>query len=145
MSLRTDVVIKGTLIGKYTVEIEAGNHKIYFDLPKSKGGDDKGSTPVHGVLASIAGCIGIIGRMLSDRLKIPIENMEIIVKGWYDPAAVADPRIDATINDIEVTVRVKSPEPEERIKELIKEVERACFVVQSIVKERPVKVFVEKI
>jgi len=97
------------------------------------------------LLASIAGCIGIIGRTISERLKIPIENVEIIVKGWYDPAAIADPSIEATVNDIEVTIKVKSPESEERIKELIKEVERACFVVQSLVKERPIKISVEKI
>ncbi len=145
MYLRADVIIKGTLVGKYTVEIEAGDHRIYFDLPQEKGGDGKGPTPIHGLLASIAGCIGIIGRTISERLGITIESMEITVKGWYDPAAIVNPNIEATVNDIEVMVKVKSPESEEKIRELIKEVERACFVVQSLVKERPVKVFVEKI
>ncbi|HHC19530.1 MAG TPA: OsmC family peroxiredoxin [Euryarchaeota archaeon] len=143
--MKVEVSVRGRLIGKYTVEVEAAGHRIFYDIPKEKGGDGKGPTPVHGLLSSIIGCIGIIGRTLAEAMGFPIEELNVEVRGWYNPAAVRDRSLEATVNDIEVIVRIKSPKSKEEIEKFVEEIRRACFIEQTIEKPRDVRFIVEKI
>ena len=131
MSLKRSVV-RAKLVGKYTVEAVARNHRIVMDIPKQVGGDDAGPTPVEVLLASLAGCIGIVARRHENRLGAPLEILEIVVEGYYDPRGFEGEDVKPGMQKMKVIVTLRTPADDEKLKEFMKFVEDHCPIEDTI-------------
>eukprot|EP01103_Thecamoeba_quadrilineata_P001703 TRINITY_DN11552_c0_g1_i1.p1 TRINITY_DN11552_c0_g1~~TRINITY_DN11552_c0_g1_i1.p1 ORF type:complete len:176 (+),score=25.29 TRINITY_DN11552_c0_g1_i1:35-562(+) len=114
-----------------TTTATARDHSFIFDEPKSLGGADKGPSPLEGLLAALAGCEAATTHMVAKRLGVKIDNLEFNIVGEYNPSAFRKMEKDAPsthFHKVEVEVHYSSSESDERIKDLIHEVERLCPV-----------------
>jgi len=135
--------IKATLAEGFKVEAQARKHKIVMDLPAPLG-SDAGPTPVDILLASLAGCIGIVARYHAPKHGIEIKNMNITVKAEYDTAGFEGQDVKPGLLNVNVVVEVESPNSEDEIKKFIEFVEKHCPIEDTLESETPVKTTVIK-
>lgn len=68
-------------IGKMAFEGEIDGHKITIDAMPQAGGENKGSRPKPLMLLALAGCTGMDVVSIAAKMRIDIENLNIIVTG----------------------------------------------------------------
>ena len=66
-------------------------------------------------------------------MQIEVESARAKVRGWFkrDGSILAN-NITSECTRIEVDLQIESPEPPERVAQLIANAERSCFVMQSL-------------
>lgn len=64
---------------KFTTHIQAGNHFLIADEPKSVQGDDLGPSPYELLSAALVSCTTMTLRMYADRKKWPLEEVLVHV------------------------------------------------------------------
>jgi len=139
------VKVTSTLEEGFKVITKARKHVIVQDLPEFAGGKDAGPLPPELLLASLAGCIGIVARYHSGKFGVEIKGMEIEVEGDYDPRGFAGQDVKPGFQEIRVRVVVDAPgASEEGLKKLMKFVEKHCPIEDTLVDTTKVVVKVEK-
>lgn len=78
------VEISAKMSDRFKMECRARGHVLHIDQPKLAGGDDSGPTALEFVLLSLAGCIGMIGRIIANQRKLPLRSIEVRVVGELD-------------------------------------------------------------
>jgi len=66
MAKMKTISIEAKLDEKFKIEVKAGDHVMYVDQTKAGGGTDAGPTPLEYFLASLAGCIGTVSRIIAN-------------------------------------------------------------------------------
>ena len=77
--MKTSISIKWT--GNMSFEAELFGHKLVLDAGKENGGDDKGPRPKVLMLTSLAGCTGMDVVSILKKMRVEIEDLQIIVEG----------------------------------------------------------------
>ncbi len=54
-------------------------HKVTVDLREEKGGENAGPTPLELTLMSLAGCLGVIYKLVSEKRKFRFRRLEIVL------------------------------------------------------------------
>ncbi|MBI9020565.1 MAG: OsmC family protein [Verrucomicrobia bacterium] len=117
MAVKT-VKVESALDSKFKIESDIRGHKIVVDQPANAGGTDVGPTPLEYLMASLAGCIGTIGRIVAMQKRIELRGMKITVEGdinidgllgkpTEDPVGFTEFRILADI-DADMTAEEKN-------------------------------------
>ncbi len=139
------VRVTSTLEEGFKVVTKARKHVIIQDLPEFAGGKDAGPLPPELLLASLAGCIGIVARFHSGKFGIEIKGMEIEVEGDYDPRGFAGQDVKPGFQEIRVKVTVDAPDAsEEDLKKLMEFVEKHCPIEDTLVDTTKVVINVNK-
>jgi uncharacterized OsmC-like protein len=139
-------VVNATLREGFTVECKAGNHVILQDLPKTVGGTDRGPSPTELVLASLAGCIGIVARFHAPRLGINLKGLEIVVEGTYDVRGFMGEDVKPGFTSIATHVKVDAEgATDEDIKKFINFVEAHCPVSDTLKSNVDVRISFERV
>ncbi len=136
---------------KVTAELEEGfvvrsqirKHRVIMDLPPPLG-DDKGPTPVDVMLASLAGCLGIVARYHAKKFNIEIKSLKIVIEGEYDTAGFEGEDVKAGMHKITAQVIVQSPNSEEELVNFFKFVEKHCPVGDTFTSNTPTELKVIK-
>ncbi len=68
---------KATYAGGISFDIEIRGHKLTADLPRDKGGNDRGPTPPELLVAALASCVGIFAAMFAQRNGLSPEGIEV--------------------------------------------------------------------
>ncbi len=139
------VRVTSTLEEGFKVVTKARKHVIIQDLPEFAGGKDAGPLPPELLLASLAGCIGIVARFHSGKFGIEIKGMEIEVEGDYDPRGFAGQDVKPGFQEIRVKVTVDAPDAsEEDLKKLMEFVEKHCPIEDTLVDTTKIVINVNK-
>lgn len=110
-------------------EVRAGRHRFIADEPASRGGEDRGPTPLQLVLSGLCACETVTMRRLSEKLRMRVDGFEIAASGVIDARGRnAEAPVPAHFLGIEVRARVRTPEPAVRLERLKELVERHCPV-----------------
>lgn len=83
---------------KNNMQFEAqdlNQHKILMDIEKKHGGDDKGFYPMPMLLVSLSGCMGVDVKIVLDRMRVSLKNLEIETIGIFNTAV--SPKVYKTI------------------------------------------------
>ncbi|MBN2703024.1 MAG: OsmC family protein [Pontiellaceae bacterium] len=136
------VVVKSTLNENFVIESDIRGHRVIIDQPIDTGGSDTGPTPLELLFASLAGCIGSIGRIVAMQKRIELRGMRIEVEGALDTDGLLGKPIDGRIGFEGITIRVDvdadlSAEDKEAF---IHEVDRRCPVSENLMNATPVNV-----
>ncbi len=138
------VRVESRLEEGFKVVTKARKHVIIQDLPEFAGGRDEGPLPPELLLASLAGCIGIVGRYHAGRFNIDLKGMEIVVEGDYDPRGFAGEDVKPGFQEIRVHVVFKADGvSEERVKEFMDFINRHCPIADTLQSPTKVSVSVE--
>ncbi len=130
----------------FKVDVEARQHKLIVDEPKELGGTDKGANPIEYLLAALASCLSIAIRFHAHKKKIQVDEIEVEAKGMLDLRGFMGMEgYKPGLQWVEVNLKVKSPEPEEKIRELVEFVEAHCPVADTLRAQTNVRLNLTKI
>ncbi|GBD18868.1 hypothetical protein HRbin27_01368 [bacterium HR27] len=103
---------------------------IVIDEPPAFGGTDRGPNPAELLLVALGACQELTLLILAEQLGLRIDDIEVDVHGDLDLRGFLgiDPNIRPGFQHISITVHIASPEPEERLRELLARAERLCPV-----------------
>ncbi|MHA1143899.1 MAG: OsmC family protein [Candidatus Helarchaeota archaeon] len=120
--------------GNFKAKAKVGNHKLIFDEGQMIGGTDAGPSPAGTFLAAIGGCEIATCTFWASQLDVKIESLDITVKGKLDVNGMLG-TTDAKpgFEKITIKIKIKSPDPPEKINELIEKMEKHCPVLNSII------------
>ncbi len=138
------MIIKAHYEPPTKVIAEVGGIKLIQDLPKAIGGTGEGPTPTELLLASLAGCLGIVSAIHKNRFGVDIKSMEIEVSGLIDVRGFMGEDVKPGFTEVSAVIKVKSDAPEEDVKKLIEFVRKHCPIEDTIQSPTPVKVEVIK-
>ncbi|MBM6617656.1 OsmC family protein [Bacillus suaedaesalsae] len=123
-----------------TTTVVAQEHQLIMDEPLKFGGSDKGPTPLHAILGTLASCESITAFAAAKAMKLNIEELTFEVIGELDPRGMkGDPNVKTYFEKVEMTIKIKTTEPIENIHKLKDKVEERC-PVYNLFKAADVKV-----
>lgn len=74
--------ITGKWLGKRHFQADGpSGHTVYMDASHDDGGTGQGNRPMELVLMGLIGCTGIDISMIMERMRVPIETLEINAEG----------------------------------------------------------------
>lgn len=141
MAMKT-VTVESKLNEKFVIESDIRGHKVIIDQPANAGGADGGPTPLELVFASLAGCIGTIGRIVAMQQRIALKGMSIKVEGALDTDGLLGKPIDGRVGfeGITISVDVDADITDEEKEAFIHEVDARCPVSENLLNETPISV-----
>ena len=108
---------KSLLLEGYQSVIDNGrNHSVVTDLPN---GANVGASALELTVMSLAGCISTIFKTTAEKMRIPVERIEVEL----DAEKGAD-----TISKVNYTARAKSEASEEQLNRCLELTEKNCPV-----------------
>ena len=114
---------------------------LVMDEPPVVGGSDLGPSPVELTLAALGACQEIMYSIYAELMGVRLDEVEVSVKGFMDLRGMfdVDPHPAPGFRRVEYRVRLKSPEPETRLRALAEIVESHCPVLDILTRPIPVK------
>ncbi len=133
------VVVESKLGSKFVIESDIRGHKAVIDQPANAGGTDTGPTPLELLLASLAGCIGTIGRIVAMQQRIELRGMDIKVEGSLDTDGLLGKSIDGRVGfeGFTITVDIDADMTDEEKEAFIHEVDARCPVSENLLHATP--------
>jgi uncharacterized OsmC-like protein len=123
----------------FTIESGVRGFSVVLDEPKQLGGDDKGPNPAEAVLAALGSCQAIVYRAYAAALGLRLDRVQVEAKGELDLRGFLNlGPVRPGFGRVTYAVRIESPEPAEKIRELARVVDEHCPVLDII--RNPVEV-----
>ncbi|MFA5039311.1 MAG: OsmC family protein [Candidatus Omnitrophota bacterium] len=116
--------LKVSYKGGMAFEAVCGEHKIDIDLPKDKGGDDKGMAPPELLAASLGSCVGVYVVWYCRQAGIETTGCSIEVE-WQ----VSNDK--KSISAYEIKVHLPQAEPGRRAQAIL-EAARSCLIHNTL-------------
>jgi len=140
MAKMKTISIEAKLDEKFKIEVKAGEHLMVVDQPKAGGGTDAGATPLDYLLASLAGCIGTVARIVAMQKRIPLRGMDMKVEGAFDLETLLGKSKEnrAGFAGIKVMLHIDADMTKQEKEAFIQEVESRCPVSDNIANLTPV-------
>lgn len=116
--------------------------KLEFLVDKLGG---EAPSPLEYLLASLAGCINIVGSIVAKEMGIKIEDLKIEVEGVFNPTKLFTGKGErAGFKKIKTKIYVKSDTALEKLEEWLKKVEDRCPIGDNLVNPTDIETSVEK-
>ncbi|MFW6119428.1 MAG: OsmC family protein [Petrotogales bacterium] len=127
--------------------VKARNFEMIVDEPDQFGGTNDGATPVEYVLASLAGCLNVVGHMVAKELDFEIRSLSFDISGPLNAEKLfgKDTSDRAGYKNIQVTIRVDTDADEETLNKWVETVENRCPVSDNLSNETPLNLFLESV
>lgn len=125
---------------KTVVETSSG-FKIIVDEPEKLGGTNDGPNPVEYILASLSGCLNVVGHMVAREMDIDLKGLSFKISGELDPARFMgkSEEVRAGYQGINVEIEADCDADDELLEDWLEAVERRCPVSDNISNSTPVK------
>jgi uncharacterized OsmC-like protein len=122
--------------------VKARNFEMIIDEPSNLGGTDHGANPVEYVLASLAGCLNVVGHIVAKEMGFEIKNLEIELDGELNPARFMGKSNEerAGYQAINVKMKPETDADEDTLKTWIGKVESRCPVSDNLANATPVNI-----
>lgn len=121
------------------MDVQARHHRIIIDQPATGGGQDAGPTPLEYLAASLAGCMGAIGRIVARQQKLNIRWMDFVVEGDIDVDGLLGRPTTNRVGFLGLKVKayLDADLSREQKQAFLHEVEKRCPVSENISKATP--------
>ncbi|MPZ59823.1 MAG: hypothetical protein GEU93_00730 [Propionibacteriales bacterium] len=130
---RTGVMsVRTWMLGDQRSRGDLNGHQAESDEDTTYGGSDAAPRPLAYLLAALGFCEQtMISRWASDR-ELQLEDVQIETKGYWDRKGGHVEGFEPTgFGRFTVRVEVQSPEDADTIREMMENVERQCYVVNT--------------
>jgi uncharacterized OsmC-like protein len=124
------------------LEAKSRQFTVVVDEPERAGGADEGPHPLEYLLASLCGCLNVLGQMVAKEMNIALSTLEFTATGTLDPGMFLG-RSNANragFAAIDVAVDVASDAEESTLDEWLQRVEARCPVSDNLQSPTPVTV-----
>ena len=118
-----------------TMECVSRGFKINMDEPQALGGNNTGMNPVEAMLNPLGARKAIVARCFAKTHNVHFTNLRIELTGTLDPDGFRGVNPDAKIglSEIHTKYYFESDEPDEKLEEFVKFMEKTCPVMDTIV------------
>lgn len=109
---------------------------LHLDEPKELGGRNSGPTPMETALAALNSCSVMIVQVLRREMGFDLQGLRVETEGFIEVRRVEMKRTGKKYSEIEPLIdhyqkvvqrfHVKTPEPDDRLRQLREDVERLC-------------------
>jgi uncharacterized OsmC-like protein len=102
---------------------------LVSDEPPSRGGQDRGQSPLELLLASLCSCTNVTAGRMAEKLRFDYRGLEIDAEGELDTRGrrgLAD--VPVHYRAVRLRVTITTDEPEKRVERLAQLVARYCPV-----------------
>jgi len=139
------VKVTAQLFEKYRIEVTADNHVMKIDQPANGGGTDTGPNPLQVQLASLAGCVGTIARIVANRQKLTLRKMTVDVEADINTDYLLGKTREgrAGFQTIRVRVNIDADMTREEKEKFIHEVDARCPISENLKNGTPMEIVVE--
>jgi len=122
--------------------VRAGKHQVIVDEPESAGGTDTGPTPLQYLLASVVGCVFVVGQIVAEEMGIKLRGVEMTAKSSLNPDRLRGrPTKDrAGLKGVSIEVNVDSDADRQTLEKWLRTVESRCPVADNLLAPTPVEV-----
>jgi putative redox protein len=136
------VTVESKLGEQFVIESDIRGHKVSIDQPANAGGSDTAPTPLELLFASLAGCIGTIGRIVAMQQKIELRGMKISVSGPLDVDGLLGKSIEGRVGFETITIKVDvdADMTAEEKETFIHAVDARCPVSENLLNATPVTI-----
>lgn len=117
----TDRTVHTHWTGGMRAVTDAGGFEIIADEPEVHGGTDTGPQPTDLLLASLSSCITLAVAFVARKRGVDLPDLDVTVVGSYDGLRFG-----------RISVTVSSGASRDVLEELIPEVERVCYVSNTL-------------
>lgn len=133
------------LVGVTEVEVNVGEHQFRVDEPESLGGSALAPNPVEYALASLGSCQAITYRVWATLRGVQVDRVSVRVEGDLDLRGFfgVDETVRPGFGGVRLVVTISGPESEEVYRELQREADRYCPVLDIFQNPVPVTTQVE--
>ncbi|HFO2233280.1 TPA: OsmC family protein [Staphylococcus aureus] len=109
------------------------NHQVIIDEPQQMGGTDEGANPLATLLISLAGCENAIANMVAKEINFDLQEINFDIQGELDTDGMMGKEgVLPYFQTININVKVKTSESENRIQELQNIVDSRCPVFTTL-------------
>lgn len=77
--------VTGKKQGPTLLDVKARSFTMLVDEPENLGGEDRGPNPVEYLLASLAGCLNVVGAVVAKEMGLVYRGLTIKVEGDLNP------------------------------------------------------------
>ena len=136
------VKVKATKENPTKTVVKARNFEMIIDEPANLGGTDHGANPVEYLLASLAGCLNVVGHVVAKEMGFEIKSLEIELDGELNPARFMgkSDKERAGYQAINVKMKPETDADEDTLKTWIENVESRCPVSDNLANATPVNI-----
>ena len=116
------------------IEAETRNFTMKIDEREQMQGDDEAPNPIEYQLASLAGCLNVVGTYIAKKEQLDIKNKQFNVEAEINPEGFKNNsnNIKPGLKQIKVNVKVQTTEEEPKIQEWLKKVEEQCPITDTL-------------
>jgi uncharacterized OsmC-like protein len=122
--------------------VETRGFRMTIDEPENLGGTNAGANPVEYLLASLSGCLNVVGHIVAREMGFHLKGMEIALEGDLDPAKFAGKVTDerAGYKEIRVTVKPDADADTETLEKWVEAIEQRCPVSDNLSHATPLDI-----
>lgn len=122
------------------MDLQARHHRLIIDQPASSNGQDAGPTPLEYLVASLAGCMGAIGRIVARQQKLNIRWMDFVVEGDIDVDGLLGRPTASRVGfqGFRIKARIDGDLSPEQKQAFLHEVEKRCPVSENLLNATPI-------
>lgn len=112
--------------------ISARGHHLIVDSPLSLGGPNEELNPLDLLLGALATCATFICETAAQEQHIPLQQVEVVVAGDFDPRGICGEPVEAKIQALRVQVSLTGPSEAEAVT-LIEQFKQRCPVYRTLI------------
>ncbi len=141
MKFKIDAKSEGTM----KTVVKARKFELILDEPEQLGGKDEGANPLEFVLASLAGCYTVVGKLAARELGFELRGMKMEIEGSLNPGRFSGQSYDdrAGFKEINIKMNVDADADHETLKKWIGIIENRCPVTDNLTNTTPIKISFE--
>jgi uncharacterized OsmC-like protein len=122
--------------------VETSCFKLTIDEPESLGGTNDGANPVQYLLASLGGCLNVMGHLIAKEMNFNLKCLEINMEGDLNPAKLFGQQTEdrAGYKEIRVIIKPDADADRETLEKWLNTIESRCPVNDNLTNPTPVKI-----
>ena len=125
----TSMKLQGWCPTHTRTHVRFGVREIIIDEPRSRGGTDRGPTPLQTLLASLIGCTNVILHKIAERDGVSLESLQLEAEAVLDRRGVLlQEEVAVPFPRIELRIRLATDAEDSRIDKLKSDLGRFCPV-----------------
>ena len=139
---KKSVAVESVMGNQFVIKSDIRGHEVVIDQPANAAGTDTGPTPLELLFASLAGCIGTIGRIVAMQKRIELRGMKIRVEGALDTDGLLGKPIDGRVGfeGVSITADIDADMTDEEKEAFLHEVDARCPVSENLLNATPISV-----
>ena len=117
-----------------------GQH-VVTDSPPTLGGPNEAANPVELLLSALAGCATFVCERAAQEMGIPLNAVNVIVAGNFDPRGVCGEPVDPRFQSFKVRLTLDGPDASQR-ETLLQAFKTRCPVYTTLSRAAPIEIVV---